>query len=174
MDYSPPEYHRIVQARILENSFSRASSWPRINASLLHWQMGYLPLSHLGSPSARCGSCFRMCFRVHAVPEKSSMGLLYVIRVSWAGGRGRVFKEQAQLCFLWLQTAVPGAASLHTAPDRHLESQCWGHRLYTQPSELRCWQSYFAPGSLVWRAGWEASAEAPCEQVKLDSAQRER
>ena len=28
---------------------------PGINASLLHWQAGSLLLSHLGSPSARCG-----------------------------------------------------------------------------------------------------------------------
>ena len=30
---------------------------PGINRSVLHWQAGYLLLSHLGSPSAGCGSC---------------------------------------------------------------------------------------------------------------------
>ena len=134
---------------------------------IYHWATWEVPLQGMARAN-------RMCFRVHAVPQKSSRGLLYVIPVSWAGGRGRVLKERAQLCCLWLQTTVPGAASLHMVPDCHLESQSWLHRLYTQPSQLRCWQSYFTPWSLVSRARWEASAEAPCEQVKLNSAQRER
>ena len=59
MDCSPPDLsvHRILQARILEwvaISSSRGSSQPQIwNLHLLwllHWQVGSLPLCHLGSP----------------------------------------------------------------------------------------------------------------------------
>ena len=43
--------HGISQARIREwtaISFSKGSSWPRVNLHLLHWQMDSLPLSHQG------------------------------------------------------------------------------------------------------------------------------
>ena len=48
---SPPGsfVHGISQARIREwiaISFSKGSSWPRVNLHLLHWQMDSLPLSH--------------------------------------------------------------------------------------------------------------------------------
>ena len=57
-DCSPPgsSVHGIFQARVLEwvaISSSRGSSWPRIEPyvlHLLHWQVGSLPLNHLGSP----------------------------------------------------------------------------------------------------------------------------
>ena len=73
VDCSPPgsSVHWIFQARILEwvaISSSRGSSWPRDwtyiysstldasldarDASLLHWKMDSLPLSHLGSPKS--------------------------------------------------------------------------------------------------------------------------
>ena len=50
----------ISQARIVEraaNFSSRDLPDPGINASLLHWQAGSPPLSHLGSPSVRYGLC---------------------------------------------------------------------------------------------------------------------
>ena len=57
MDCSLPgsSVHGIFQARILEwiaISFSSGSSQPRdgTRVGLLHWHVGSLPLSHLGSP----------------------------------------------------------------------------------------------------------------------------
>ena len=54
MNCSPPGYsvHRILQASILEwvaVPFYRVSSWP----SLLHWQVGSLPLASPGNPLNR-------------------------------------------------------------------------------------------------------------------------
>ena len=40
--------------------------------------------------------------------------------------------------------------------------------------ELRCWQGSSAPGTLVWRVGVRPLPTAPCEQVKLDEAQKKR
>ena len=96
---------------------------PGVNVSVLHWQAGYLLLSHLGSPSARCGSSRRLCSRglfplktLHSAAECDSCQL---------GARG-VLIGLAQLCCRWLQIVVLGSASLHSTPLCHLESQCSG------------------------------------------------
>ena len=59
MDYSLPgsSVNGISQAGILEWVAPGGLTDPGINTSVLHWQAGYLLLSHLGSPSAGCGSC---------------------------------------------------------------------------------------------------------------------
>ena len=47
----------ISQAGIMEWVAPGGLTDPGINTSVLHWQAGYLLLSHLGSPSAGCGLC---------------------------------------------------------------------------------------------------------------------
>ena len=80
----------------------------------------------------------------------------------------------AQLCSCVARLQCQVYCLCPQGPGRRLESQPREQRLCIRPSELGCQHNHFSPGSLVWRTrNARPLREVTCEQVKVDSAQRE-
>ena len=79
------------------------------------------------------------CSRADTLPERPSLGLHCRILLSREGDR--VLAVWVQLCRSQLQTAVPGASSLHTAHCHRLELRCHAQHFCTQPMQLFCTRS---------------------------------
>ena len=83
---------------------------PEINESLLHWQAGSLPLSHLGSPSVRYGLSIERDIE-DRLATKSTPGT--AVCDSCQLGDGWVLTGQTQPV---APDHSAGSASLHMAP----------------------------------------------------------
>ena len=122
---NPPgsSVHGIFQARLLEwvaMSYSRGFSRPRDQTQvscILHWQVDYVPLRRLGKLyffHQRMDTCNLKLWNPGS-PDRPWAGLLY------RGGGGGSGRGSAQPRCFRLQSAVPGATSLHTVRCCHLE-----------------------------------------------------
>ena len=99
------------------------------------------------------------CSRTHSPPEKpqpGASGLLYyrVLRSEEAAEFSRDQRSWAARSSR-LQCR---AQSLRTVRRCHLGLECGEQCFCAEPAELRRQCSYFTPGTLVWRAGFEATA----------------
>ena len=108
---------------------------PEINESLLHWQAGSLPLSHLGSPSVRYGLSIE-CDIEDRLSHKSTPGT--AVCDSCQLGDGWVHTGQVQLCSLWhLFTVLGSAALLEKAMATHSSTLAWKIPWMEEPDRLK-------------------------------------
>ena len=162
---------------------------PGINASLRHRQAGSLPLSHLGSP-CQVWLVSMECAVENRLSLKSTPGT--AMCDSCQLGDGWVLTGPARLCCLRLQIIVLGQHLCTLPPGRHVESQCWAQHLSIRPLAAILNHSAGRRDSAHGPQSGGVSAafshqrvssegpgvrrlhEVPCEQVKQDSAHREK
>ena len=126
---------------------------------LLHWQVDYVPLRHLGKLyffHQRMEKC-KLRLWSPGSPDRPRAGLLYRVRGEWA--------EFYRAALLPASDRSAGCSiSAHgTLPPSWIE--CRVQHFCTWPTELRACRSHFALGTPVWRANARSLHAAPLRAI---------